>query len=197
MVNPLRKCRHCGLEAWTEEDLEKFVISSECRHGRRNSCKPCRNIYTRNWDKENPLSSRYAGMISRCYNPIQTLFHNYGGRGITVCDEWRNDMGAFVKWAKQSGFEPELQIDRIDNDGSYSPKNCRWVTPQQQALNRRDTVTFPEKGTRICSRCRVEKPFSEFYSDRSSTYGYGYLCKDCAKKHMREYRERKKLGKKP
>lgn len=193
VTKPLRVCRVCGLEAWTEEDLELFTKDPSCTHGRNNLCKLCWKKYLRRWHKENPLSGRYRSMMHRCYDPKKEGYHNYGGRGITVCEEWRNDRQAFIDWAKANGFKPELQIDRIDNDGPYAPWNCRWVTRSQQNLNRRDTVTFLEKGTRICWKCKIEKPFSEFNLDKTipSRYGYSYRCKDCNKKYMKEYRERK------
>lgn len=84
-VKPLRKCRVCGLEAWTEEDLEKFTSHFQCRHRKDNWCKPCRNIYNR----KHPLKNVYSNMIDRCYNPKRSGYSRWGGRGITVCTEWR------------------------------------------------------------------------------------------------------------
>ena len=189
----LRKCRYCGLEAHTEEDLEQFHKSPKWRypHGRINLCKKCSNLYKRKWDRENPLFDRHHGMIARCYNPKDTNYARYGGRGITVCEEWRKDKQAFYDWALANGFKPELQIDRIDNDKGYSRENCRWATRSQQQLNKTNTTTFLEKGTRICYVCRIEKPFSEF--NRSKTpgeHGYARRCRSCANKQLREYRLR-------
>jgi len=133
-------------------------------------------------------------MIARCYNPNQTGYENYGGRGITVCDEWLNDRQAFIDWAKTHGYDPKLEIDRVDNDGNYSPENCRWATGTQQQLNSRRTTTFLEKGTRICSRCKIEKPFSEFNRNAyPSAHGYSHYCKKCTSKYEKE--RRKKRGK--
>jgi hypothetical protein len=75
-------------------------------------------------------------MRNRCYRPGTFAYDRYGGRGITVCDEWLRSTKSFVVWAIETGYKPGLQIDRIDNDGPYSPTNCRWVTPQQNARNR-------------------------------------------------------------
>lgn len=84
------------------------------------------------------IHSVYTNMKTRCYNPNYYLFHRYGGRGITVCDEWLGENGLknFYEWSMVNGYSDELSIDRIDNDKGYSPTNCRWVTMKQQQNNR-------------------------------------------------------------
>jgi hypothetical protein len=72
----------------------------------------------------------------RCYNSNYRYYHRYGGRGIIVCDEWKNDALEFITWALANGYEEGLSIDRIDNDGNYEPINCRFVTAQVNNLNR-------------------------------------------------------------
>jgi len=76
-------------------------------------------------------------MYMRCYCESHKHFDLYGGRGITICDEWKQDRTAFVDWAMHNGFDPGLTIDRINNDLGYFPENCRFATMKQQAQNRR------------------------------------------------------------
>jgi hypothetical protein len=77
-------------------------------------------------------------MKTRCLNPKADKYKSYGGRGITVCDEWLKFRG-FSEWARISGYSVGLQIDRVDNDKGYSPDNCRLVTPIENARNKRNT----------------------------------------------------------
>lgn len=78
-------------------------------------------------------------MKTRCFNPNSNRFQHYGGRGITVCERWRNDYAAFLAdVGRKPG--PEFSIDRIDVNGHYEPGNVRWADPVQQRSNRRDSV---------------------------------------------------------
>lgn len=88
----------------------------------------------------------WCHMIERCYNSHSERYENYGGRGITVCDEWRDDFTAFRDWARSNGYSEKLSLDRINNDGNYEPNNCKWSTQKEQCNNRRNNRLLTYKG---------------------------------------------------
>ena len=81
-------------------------------------------------------------MKARCYRETDTCYERYGGRGIKICDEWKNDYLAFHNWAVNNGYSDNLTIDRINVDGNYEPENCRWATNEQQCNNRRTNINI-------------------------------------------------------
>lgn len=84
-------------------------------------------------------------MLGRCRNPRNKRYDRYGGRGISVSDEWQTDFTAFQNWALANGYNEHLTIDRIDNDGDYTPSNCRWTDNRTQARNRSTNVHIGDK----------------------------------------------------
>lgn len=79
----------------------------------------------------------YNGMKDRCFSDKNQNYKYYGGRGITVCQEWLDDREAFITWALENGYRNDLSIDRIDVNGNYEPGNCRWATDAEQRANQR------------------------------------------------------------
>ncbi len=101
--------------------------------------------------KTNSRLYRIWGHIkTRCTNPNANNYKDYGGRGITVCDEWKNDFQSFYNWAISNGYSDDLSIDRIDNDGDYEPLNCRWSDKITQGCNKRNNRIVSYKGKKIC-----------------------------------------------
>lgn len=131
-----------------------FITGKSLRSGNTKSCG-CLNaekstvrivsFNTKHGGTKTPLFRRWSNMFTRCYNPHATNFKDYGGRGISVCDEWR-DFAKFAEWALNSGFDESLSIDRINPNGDYCPENCRWVDAKAQANNRRSTREISFEG---------------------------------------------------
>ena len=96
-------------------------------------------------------------MKQRCYNPNSNSYHNYGGRGITICNEWLNDPTTFFKWALDNGYSDNLTIDRKDNDKGYSPENCQWTNEIAQHNNTRRNRYIEYKGElhTLAEWCRI------------------------------------------
>lgn len=82
----------------------------------------------------------------RCYDEKHESYKDYGGRGIGVCDEWRNNPNNFISWAEENGYKKDLQIDRINNNGNYEPDNCRFVTGYVNTHNQRRLRTTNNSG---------------------------------------------------
>ena len=102
------------------------------------------------------IYKRWTGIKNRCQNPHSKDYKNYGGRGISVCDEWQEFI-PFYDWAVSNGYRDDLTIDRIDVNGNYEPSNCRWVTTKEQNGNKSDTHHISYKGETLTIPLWCEK----------------------------------------
>ena len=146
------RCIHCGLvkQTYNGKDYAKGKNHGICK------CQHTKKLYSEKPQKikkakmqNHPLYRRWESIKSRCYRKSDKDYPNYGGRGITMCDEWRYDFWVFVDWAMENGYHDGLTIDRKDNDKGYSPDNCRWITRYEQNQNKRniplyDGMTLPD-----------------------------------------------------
>lgn len=118
-------------------------ILSQITSGRSKMCRSCSNLKctilgaiskihgdTVEGSEYNKLYLCWKGMKQRCYNKKATHYERYGGRGITVCDDWLNNYQKFKEWAISNNWEEHLTIDRVDIDGNYEPSNCRWIASE-------------------------------------------------------------------
>lgn len=119
---------------------EKAVGSDHLKNGDIVSCGCVQKSTLPPVNKKHGMSNTrlytiWALMKSRCYNPSRKEYPRYGGRGIKVCDEWM-EFDSFMRWAVDNGYSEDLTLDRVNNDGDYTPSNCRWASRKVQSFNR-------------------------------------------------------------
>ena len=151
----------CKCDCGNEKIVRKFHLVSgatvscgcfykEKRYGKR----------THGFSHKERLYSLWLNIKDRCYNPNNNRYSSYGGRGITICDEWKNDYVSFRNWCMSNGYREEIRdsgrnnltIDRINVDGNYEPDNCRFITNKENCLNKRNTMSDDER-YKICPVC--------------------------------------------
>jgi len=121
------------------------VYKHHLTNGKISSCGCLRKerfnkIITRHGGSKTLLYRVWKGMIERCYYINHKSYKDYGGRGIIVCYEWKENFKSFENWSLKNGYEKGLTLYRIDNNGNYEPSNCRWITRKEQNLNKRNTI---------------------------------------------------------
>ncbi len=130
-------CMHCG---------NMYPIpASNLRSGRSSKCKNCeKEIRKMNSFSYDPLYRRFRSIISRCMDENHIAFDRYGERGIKLCKLWLKNPKKFIEWCRKNGYSKELHLDRIKNDGNYTPQNCRFVTPKENIRNSTVAKLTPE-----------------------------------------------------
>ena len=126
------KCE-CGITTKVRNDSLTSGKTTSCGCFSREVAK---EVHTSHGDSNARLYRIYKKMKARCYYQKNERYDRYGGRGISICDEWLSDYKEFKRWAITNGYTDELSIDRIDNDGDYTPENCRWVGIITQSNNK-------------------------------------------------------------
>lgn len=148
----------------------KVADGASVRNGKVKSCgclhkEQCsengKNNKTHGLSKTGKLYHVYIKMVSRCYNPSDKDFKNYGGRGIFICKEW-SDINSFFLWARIMGYKDGVTIERKDVNGCYSPENCCWIENERQALNTRKVRIYDYVGRKlaiseISKLCEISK----------------------------------------
>lgn len=126
-----------------------YVLGTQLKSGKIKSCG-CIKYGNKFNCKHNKKGTRiytvWNGIKQRCYNKNSKSYKNYGGQGVSMCDEWKNDFMSFYNWAMTNGYRDDLTIDRIDVNGNYEPNNCRWVNMKTQQNNRKNNDYIEYKG---------------------------------------------------
>jgi hypothetical protein len=138
---------------------KRIVVLDNLLRGKAKSCGCKRGKHFKSYHS---LYSIWNHMKQRCINPNNRMYRYYGGRGIMVCQEWINDFDVFYNWAVSNGYTKELTIDRENNEGNYTPENCRFVTNKVQQNNRRTNVILSING--------VSKTIAEWSEETGINY---------------------------
>lgn len=158
---------------------EVIVFGENLKKGASRSCgclqkEEASERHSTHHQTDTKLYGIWCAMKARCYNKNTKYYYRYGGRGICICDEWKNSFEAFHDWAVLAGYKQGLSIDRINNNAGYSPENCRWADAKTQANNRCNNRILTHQGETktltewaVASHVNPKTLFSRAYSGYS------------------------------
>lgn len=149
---------------------KKIVGRNSLLSGDTKSCGSCQ----KHGLSKTRIYSLWRAMKTRCSNPNTTEWKHYGGKGVSVCDEWKNDFMAFYDWSLRNGYNDTLTIDRIDTNGNYTPDNCRWTTYYVQSRNKTNNKWITYKGETKCLEdwAKTKNLTSSKLKQRLELYGW-------------------------
>lgn len=192
-----KSCAQCGGSFYVKYPSSKRVTcSTECARLRMSAMASTRTGSSNGrWaggKTSHPLYDTYMDMLGRCTRRTHARWESYGGRGISVCDEWASD---FWKFVADMGPRPGdakngrhvYSIDRIDNNGNYEPKNCRWATYSEQSRNRRTMRTGDRRQNKPWTHCAKGHEFTP--ENTGGTTRRTKYCKTCRQAYKKMRRE--------
>lgn len=155
---------------------EYIGIGKNIKYGNIKSCGCIAKELEENAIVYKRIYKVFRGMIDRCYNPNNKNFKKYGGRGITICEEWKKNPREFIEWAYENGYDEkakkrECTIERIDVNGNYEPSNCKWVDMKMQAKKRRRSGRIAKKYN-IYGKEMTSKEIQEKYGISQQLFSY-------------------------
>ena len=158
------------------------TISCGCVQKER--AKQARTIHG---DTDSRLYNIWSAIKRRCYKEYDKTYKHYGGRGINMCDDWKNDYDSFRKWSLENGYDysasrGECTIDRIDPNGNYEPSNCRWVNMSVQGSNKRTTKKYIYKGEEHSISEWAKITGIDYYTLYQRLNRYGYSIEEALQK---------------
>lgn len=158
----------------------KEIRGSHLRNGATKSCgclqiEAVKKMATKSGNCKSPVYQVWIDMKNRCHNTNDQSYRHYGGRGISVTEEWTESFINFETWCFENGWENWLQLDRIDNDGSYEPSNCRFITHRENTLNQRLLSSRNSSGYRGVSFHKVSGKYASRICINYKTTLFGYF----------------------
>lgn len=188
----LFECPSCGIKL--ERPKSNGIKTEKCREcSLVEKHKKMSITMTKHGFKYTKLYSIWNGMKDRVLNSKSKSFINYGGRGILICDEWKNDFVSFRDWSINNGYEDGLSIERIDVNGNYESNNCMWISKNNQSYNKTNTVLLPNDILAILQMKIDGKSFQEvrnkFKNINYKSISNHYHKKDNVEKEMEKIKD--------